>query len=148
MKLTFELLKELNDIDFVLQICGDYTSTVISVGAAREYLPEELEHTFEAQKQFRTPKENEMEKEHTEDGDNRQHNLNTNIVSRDSSQLHIPIRCRKDYLVSHSLKMTVCILIATAAASLVSLVVNGDIIIPIEVFSSLLHHQSKPPTMG
>ncbi|HEY7082354.1 MAG TPA: hypothetical protein VH500_21910 [Nitrososphaeraceae archaeon] len=125
MKLTFEILKELNDIDFILQICGDYTGTVTSVGAARKYLPEELDHMFEVQEQSKTPKENEMEIEHTEDDDNRQHILNTNIVSRDSSQLRIPIRCRKEYLVSDSLKMTICILIATAALpSLVNLVVN------------------------
>ena len=43
MRLTFDILKTLNDIDFVLQICGDYTGTVTSVGAAREYRPEELE---------------------------------------------------------------------------------------------------------
>jgi hypothetical protein len=41
MKLTFEILKELDDIDLVLQIYGDYTGMVTSVGAAREYLPEE-----------------------------------------------------------------------------------------------------------
>jgi hypothetical protein len=106
MKLTFEILKELNDIDFVLQICGDYTGAVTSVGAAREYEPEELEHKFEVQEQFKTPKEKEKEIEikHTDDDDNRQHNLNTNIVPRDTSQLRIPIRCRKDYLVNDSLK--------------------------------------------
>jgi hypothetical protein len=90
---------------------------------------------FEVQEQFKTFKENETEIEHTDDDDCRQHNLNTNIVSRDSTQLRIPIRCRKDCLVSDNLKMTICILNDTAAvASLVNLVINGDINIPNRYF--------------
>jgi hypothetical protein len=44
MKLTFDILKRLNDSKFVLEICGDYTGTVTAVGAAREYRPEEVLH--------------------------------------------------------------------------------------------------------
>ena len=44
MKLTFDILKRLNDSNFVLEICGDYTGTVTAVGAAREYRPEEVLH--------------------------------------------------------------------------------------------------------
>ena len=131
IKLTFEILKALNDIDFVLQICGDYTGTVTSVGAAREYRPEELEHVFEVQKQTKSPSEKEIEIEHTDVDDNRQHKLNTNIASNDGSQLNLPFKHRKNYLISDSLKMTLCILVATAGvASLVNLGVNGDIINP------------------
>ena len=133
MRLTFDILKALNDIDFVLQICGDYTGTVTSVGAAREYRPEELEHVLEVQEQFKTPIEKEIEIEHAhdDDDDSKQHKLNTIIASKDSSQLGIPFKHRKNYLISNSLKMTICILIATAGiASLVNLVVNGDIIMP------------------
>ena len=132
MKLTFEILKTLNDIDFVLQICGDYTGTVTSVGAAREYRPEELEHVFEVQERSRTLTEKEEEIEHAIDNDdNIQHKLNTSIVSKDSGQLSIPFKHRKNYLVSDSLKMTICILIATAGvASLANLVINGNIAMP------------------
>jgi hypothetical protein len=42
MRLTFDILKRLNDSKFVLEICGDYTGTVTAVGAAREYRPEVL----------------------------------------------------------------------------------------------------------
>jgi hypothetical protein len=133
IKLTFEILKALNDIDFVLQICGDYTGTVTSVGAAREYQPEKLEQVFEVLKQSKSPAEKEIEIEHTEvdDDGNRQQKLNTNIASKDVSQLSIPLKHRKNYLISDSVKMTLGILIATAAvASLVNLGVNGDIIMP------------------
>jgi hypothetical protein len=131
IKLTFENLKALNDIDFVLQICGDYTGTVTSVGAAREYRPEELEHVFEVQKQSKSPSEKEIEIEHTDVDNNRQHKLNTNIASKYDNQLSIPFKHRKNYLISDSLKMTLCILVATAGvASLVNLGVNGDIINP------------------
>jgi hypothetical protein len=44
MKLTFDILKRLNDSNFVLEICGDYTGTVTAVGAASEYRPEEVLH--------------------------------------------------------------------------------------------------------
>ncbi len=132
IKLTFEILKALNDIDFILQICGDYTGTVTSVGAAREYRKEELERVPEVQKQSKSPIEKEIEIEHTDfDDDNRQHELNTNMTSKDDSQLSNPLQHRKNYLISDSLKMTLCILIATAGvASLVNLGVNGDIIMP------------------
>lgn len=133
MKLTFDILKALNDIDFVLEICGDYTGTVTSVGAAREYRPEELEHVLEVQKQFKTSIEKEIEHANDDD-DSRQHQmnkLNTIIASKDSSQLGIPFKHRKNYLINNSLKTAICILIATAGvASLVNLVVNGDIIMP------------------
>ncbi len=104
-----------------------------SVGAAREYRPEELEHVLEVQEQFKTPIEKEMEIEHADDddADSRQHKLNPIIASKDSSQLGIPFKHRKNYLISNSLKTMICILIATAGvASLVNLVVNGDIIVP------------------
>ncbi len=104
MKLTFDILKALNDIDFVLQ---------------------------KPQEQFKTPIEKEKEIEHADDDDSRQHKLNTIIASKDSSQLGIPFKHRKNYLISNSLKTTICIIIATAGiASLVNLVVNGDIIMP------------------
>ncbi len=35
LKLTFEILKSLNDIDFVFQIYADYTGTVTSVEAIK-----------------------------------------------------------------------------------------------------------------
>ena len=106
MRLTFDILKKINDIDFVLEICGDYTGTVTSVGAAREYRPEELEHVLEVQEQFKTPIEKEIEIEHADDDDDdsRQHKLNTIIASKDSSQLGIPFKHRKNYLISNSLK--------------------------------------------
>jgi hypothetical protein len=130
--LTFEILKALNDIDFVLQIYGDYTGMVTSVGAAREFRQEELEHVFEVQKQSKSPTEKEIEIEHTDiDDDNRHHKLNSDITSKDGSQLRIPFKGRKNYLISDGLKMTLCILIATAGvALLVNLGVNGDIIMP------------------
>jgi hypothetical protein len=130
MRLTFDILKALNDIDFVLQICGDYTGTVTSVGAAREYRPQELERVLEKQEQFKTPTEKEIEIENDDD-DSRQHKLNTIIASKDNSQSGISFRHRKNHLIGNSVKMTICILIATAGvALLVNLVVNGDIIMP------------------
>ena len=73
MRLTFDILKKLNDIDFVLEICGDYTGTVTSVGAAREYRPEELEYALETQEQFKTPIETEKELGHANDADDIHH---------------------------------------------------------------------------
>jgi hypothetical protein len=135
MKLTFDILKALNDIDFVLQICGDHTGTVTSVGAAREYRPQELEHVLEVQDQFKTSTEKEREIEHTDDNDysihHQKNKRNIIIASKNSSQLGITFKHRKNYLISNSLKTTICILIAAAGgASLVNLVLNGDIIIP------------------
>jgi hypothetical protein len=49
MRLTFDILKALNDIKFVLEICGDFTGTVTAVGAAREYRPEEVDSVLEKQ---------------------------------------------------------------------------------------------------
>jgi hypothetical protein len=136
MRLTFDILKKLNDIDFVLEICGDYTGTVTSVGAAGEYRPEELEHALETQEQFKTPIEKEKVHANDDNDDNaddihRLANLNTILASEDTSQLGIPLKHTKNYVTSNSLKTIFCILFAAAgAASLVNLVVNGDIIMP------------------
>jgi len=130
MRLTFDILKKLNDIDFVLQICGDYTGTVTSVGAAREYRPEELELVLEKQGKF----ESLMKEEIEQADDNGRHHLNklkTTIASEDSSRLGIPFKHHKDYVISNSLKTTIFILVAIAGvASLVNLIVSGDIIMP------------------
>ncbi|HEY7079853.1 MAG TPA: hypothetical protein VH500_09135 [Nitrososphaeraceae archaeon] len=96
---------------------------------------EEIERVFEVQKQSKSksPAEKEIEIEYTDvdDDNNRHHRLNTNITSKDDSQLSIPLKHRKNYLISDSLKMSFCILIATAGvASLVNLGINGDIIMP------------------
>lgn len=132
MKLTFDILKTLNDIDFILEICGDYTGTVTSVGAAREYRPEELEHVLESQGKSKTSMEKENEMEHSDDDvDSRQYQknkLNTIMASKDSSQLDTTFKHRKNY---GSLKTTICVLIATVGvASLVNLIVSGYIILP------------------
>ncbi len=134
MRLTFEILKKLNDIDFVLEICGDYTGTVTSVGAAREYRPEELELVLEKQGKFKSLMEEEIGQA-DDDDDGRHHlkKLKTTIASEDSSRLGIPFKHRKDYVISNSnsLKTTIFILVAIAGvASLVNLIVSGDIIMP------------------
>ena len=87
MRLTFDILKALNDIKFVLEICGDYTGTVTAVGAAREYRPEEVESVLE--KQGRLKSHIEEEREHADDRQN-QIKPNTIIAPEDSNQIGIP----------------------------------------------------------
>lgn len=129
MRLTFDILKALNDIKFVLEICGDYTGTVTAVGAAREYRPEEVESVLE--KQGRLKSHIEEEREHADDRQN-QIKPNTIIASEDSNQIGIPFNRSKNRLISNSsYKTTIYALIAIAGvASLVNLIVSGGIMMP------------------
>jgi hypothetical protein len=144
MRLTFDILKKLNDIKFVLEICGDYTGTVTSVGAAREYRPEDLVYALETQEQFKTPIETEKELGHANDADDIHHlaNLNTITASEDPDQPGIPLRHKKNYVISNSLKMIFCILFTAAGAtSLVNLVIMEILVCQMKAFSYHLHHQ-------
>jgi hypothetical protein len=129
MRLTFDILKALNDINFVLEICGDFTGTVTAVGAAREYRPEEVESVLE--KQGRLKPHIEEEREHADDRQN-QIKPNTIIASEDSNQIGIHFNCSKNRLISNSsYKTTIYALIAIAGvASLVNLIVSGGIMMP------------------
>jgi hypothetical protein len=134
MRLTFGILKALNDINFVSEICGDYTGTVTAVGAAREYRPEEVAPILEKQGRrslIETHKEVEEEREHADDRQ-QQKRPNTIIASEDGNQRANEIKHNKNYLnSSSSYKTAIYSLIAIAGvASLVSLIVSGGILLP------------------
>lgn len=151
MRLTFDILKALNDIKFVLEICGDYTGTVTAVGAAREYRPEEVESVLE--KQGRLKSHIEEEREHADDRQN-QIKPNTIIAPEDSNKIGIPFNRSKNRLISNSsYKTTIYALIAIAGvASLVNLIVTGGIMIPnTNIFppsSSILRQTSDYGTLN
>jgi hypothetical protein len=45
MRLTLDILKTLNDFDFVLEVTGDYTGTLTGRGASHEPRRTDKDHT-------------------------------------------------------------------------------------------------------